>query len=126
MVNPGWQLRMKRHVERLITGNRKQPVRKVEQDLHALGFVQLGADQVAVAFEHVFNELYLEIELDDEHRIHGYFIVPFTKKREEAPEVPVVRYGAGPAPSGSTRRSGSWSASPIRHPFGTSGARQRP
>lgn len=82
MVNRGWQLRMKRHVERLISSNRKQPVRKAEQDLHALGFIQLGADQVAVAFEHVFNELYLEIELDDDHKIHSYFIVPFEEKEK--------------------------------------------
>lgn len=52
---------MKRLVERLITGNRRVPLNKLEKELHALGFVELGADQVAVAFEHRAMELYLEI-----------------------------------------------------------------
>jgi len=83
MVNKGWQLRMKRHVDRLVTSNRRAPVSKLEKDLHALGFVELGADQVAVAFEHVAMELYLEIELDDERHIHSYFIVPFEEKEKK-------------------------------------------
>jgi hypothetical protein len=83
MVNRGWQLRMKRLVERLITGNRRKPVLSLEKDLHALGFVELGADQVAVAFEHTIMELYLEIELDDERTIHSYFIVPFEEKEKK-------------------------------------------
>ena len=80
MVNKGWQLRMKRVVERLITKDRRVPVIRLEKDLHALGFVELGADQVAIAFEQVPMELYLEIELDDERRVHSYFIVPFEEK----------------------------------------------
>ena len=83
MVNKGWQLRMKRLVERLVTGNRRAPVKKLEKDLHALGFAELGADQVAIAFEHVIMELYLEIELDDERHIHSYFIVPFEEKEKK-------------------------------------------
>jgi hypothetical protein len=83
MVNRGWQLRMKRLVERLVTGNRRRPVSRLEKELHALGFVELGADQVAVAFEHVFMELYLEIELDDDRNIHSYFIVPFEEKEKK-------------------------------------------
>ena len=80
MVNAGWQLRMKRLVERLISTNRRYSVSRVEKELHALGFVELGADQVAVAFEHAAMELYLEILLDDERAIHSYFIVPFEEK----------------------------------------------
>ena len=38
------------------------PVKKLEKDLHALGFADVGADQIAIAFEHVIMELYLEIE----------------------------------------------------------------
>ena len=83
MVNRGWQLRMKRLVERLVTGNRKKPVFRLEKELHALGFVELGADQVAVAFEHNIMELYLEIELDDDRAIHSYFIVPFEEKEKK-------------------------------------------
>jgi len=83
MVNKGWQLRMKRLVERLVTSHRRMPVSKLEKDLHALGFVELGADQVAIAFEHVIMELYLEIELDDERHIHSYFIVPFEEKEKK-------------------------------------------
>lgn len=83
MVNKGWQLRMKRHVERLISSHSREPMRKVEKELHALGFAELGADPVAVAFEHVFMELYLEIELDDNHTIHSYFIVPFEEKEKK-------------------------------------------
>lgn len=74
---------MKRLVERLVTGNRSAPVRKLEKDLHALGFVELGADQVAIAFGHVLMELYLEIGLDDNRCIHSYFIVPFEEKEKK-------------------------------------------
>lgn len=74
---------MKRHVERLVSTHRRESLRKVEKDLHALGFVELGADQVAIAFEHVFMELYLEIELDDNRTIHSYFIVPFEEKEKK-------------------------------------------
>jgi hypothetical protein len=83
MVNKGWQLRMKRLVERLITGNRRAPLRKLEKELSALGFVELGADQVAVAFGHEAMELYLEIGLDDSRLIHSYFIVPFEEKEKK-------------------------------------------
>jgi hypothetical protein len=83
MVNAGWQLRMKRIVERLISSNRRYPVTKVEKELHGLGFVELGADQVAVAFEHAGMELYLEILLDDDHTIHSYFIVPFEENEKK-------------------------------------------
>lgn len=83
MVNKGWQLRMKRVVERLVTKDRRVPVIRLENDLHALGFVELGADQVAIAFEQVPMELYLEIELDDERRVHSYFIVPFEEKEKK-------------------------------------------
>lgn len=83
MVNKGWQLRMKRLVERLVTSHRRAPVKKLEKDLHALGFVEHGADQIAVAFEHVVMELYLEIELDDDRTIHSYFIVPFEEKEKK-------------------------------------------
>ena len=80
MVNKGWQLRMKRLVERLVSGNRNAPLRKVEQELHALGFAELGTDQVAVGYEHLLMELYLEIGLDDNRCIQSYFIVPFEEK----------------------------------------------
>jgi hypothetical protein len=83
MVNKGWQLRMRRLVERLVTSHRREPVSRLEKDLHALGFVELGADQVAVAFEHASMELYLEIELDDDRHIHSYFIVPFEEKEKK-------------------------------------------
>jgi hypothetical protein len=83
MVNKGWQLHMQRLVERLVTSNRKAPVHKLEKELHALGFVELGADQVAVAFEHVLMELYLEIGLDDNRCIYSYFIVPFEEKKKK-------------------------------------------
>lgn len=81
MVNHGWQLRMKRIVERLVSSNKLLPLRKVEKDLHALGFAELGTDQVAIGFEQGTMELYLEIELDDDRRIRSYFIVPFEEKK---------------------------------------------
>ena len=83
MVNAGWQLRMKRVVERLISANRRYPVSKIEKELRALGFVELGADQVAVAFQHTLMELYLEIGIDDNRTIHSYFIVPFEEKEKK-------------------------------------------
>lgn len=82
MVNKGWQLRMKRLVERLVTRERRLPLSKLEKDLLALGFVEVGADQVAMAFEHIAMELYLELELDDRCCIHSYFMVPFDEKEK--------------------------------------------
>jgi len=83
MVNKGHQLRTKRGVERLITGNRRMPLIRIEKDLALLGFTELGADLIAVAFEHKENELYLEIYLDDARSIHSYLLVTFDEKNKK-------------------------------------------
>jgi len=83
MVNKGWQLRMRRLVERQICEHRQEPLRKITGTLAALGFVELGSDQVAVAFSHTMMELYLEIGLDDARRIQDYCIVSFEEKERQ-------------------------------------------
>jgi len=84
MVNKGWQLRMRRLVERLVCKHRRESLRKITGTLSALGFVELGSDQVAVAFSHTMMELYLEIGLDDARRIQNYCIVSFEEKEHHA------------------------------------------
>ena len=83
MVNTGQQLRMKRNVERLFTGSNRTPLSRIEKDLIRLGFVETGADQVAVAMENQPMELYLEIELDDSKCIHSYLILSFAEKTKK-------------------------------------------
>jgi len=84
MVNKGWQLRMRRLVERLVCEHRMEPLRKITGTLAALGFVEIGSDQVAVAFSHAMMELYLEIGLDDARRIQNYCIVSFEEKEKRS------------------------------------------
>jgi hypothetical protein len=83
MVNKGWQLRMRRLVERLVCEHSSEPLRKISGTLTALGFVELGSDQVAVAFSHTIMELYLEIGLDNARRIENYCIVSFEEKEKQ-------------------------------------------
>jgi hypothetical protein len=83
MVNKGHQLRTKRAVERLITGNHRMPLVRIEKELALLGFTELGADPIAVAFEHKPHELYLEIYLDDARAIHSYLLVTFNEKNKK-------------------------------------------
>jgi hypothetical protein len=83
MVNKGWQLRMRRLVERLVCEHQREPLRKITGTLAALGFVELGSDQVAVAFSHTIMELYLEIGLDNSRRIQNYCIVTFEEKERQ-------------------------------------------
>jgi hypothetical protein len=74
---------MKRHVERLFTGNCKTPLSRIEKELLKRGFVETGADPVAVAMENHAMELYLEIELGDSRCIHSYLVVPFSEKAKK-------------------------------------------
>ncbi len=83
MVNTGQQHRMKRHVERLFTGSCHTPLARLERELLKLGFVEKGADPVAVALENIPMELYLEIELEGARCIHSYLIVPFGEKEKK-------------------------------------------
>ena len=83
MVNKGQQLRTKRRVERLITGNCRMPLYRIEKDLALLGFVEKGADPVAIAMEHAENELYLEIQLEGTGCIHSYFLVSFEERNRK-------------------------------------------
>ena len=80
MVNKGQQLRTKRKTERLISGSCNFPLNRIEKELGDIGFIQLGADQVAIAMEHRPHELYLEILLDEGRCIHSYLLVPFEEK----------------------------------------------
>jgi hypothetical protein len=83
MVNAGQQHRMKRSVERLFSGSCHTPLVRLERELLKRGFVETGADQVAVAMENVPMELYLEIELEGSRCIHSYLIVSFEEKEKK-------------------------------------------
>ena len=83
MVNTGQQHRMKRSVERLFTGSCHMPLIRLEREFLKRGFVETGADQVAVAMENVPMELYLEIELEGTRCIHSYLIVSFEEKEKK-------------------------------------------
>ena len=83
MVNTGQQHRMKRSVERLFTGSCHRPLTGLQRELLKRGFVETGADQVAVAMENVPMELYLEIELEGTRCIHSYLIVSFEEKEKK-------------------------------------------
>ena len=82
MVNKGWQLRMKRNVERLFKDSCNRPVQGIEKALIPLGFKETGADPIAVAFEHPLMELYLEIELGDGRCVHSYLLVTFDERNK--------------------------------------------
>lgn len=83
MVNAGQQLRMKRNVERLFTGSCGMSLSLLEKELLIWGFVEVGADPVAVALENRAMELYLEIALDDSRCVHSYLILSFTEKTKK-------------------------------------------
>ena len=83
MVNRGQQVRMKRKIERLFTGSCRRPLAGYEKELFALGFVQLGGDQVAIAFENKPMELYLEIGLEEPRCVHSYLLVTFEEKNKK-------------------------------------------
>jgi hypothetical protein len=83
MVNKGQQLRTKRKTERLMVGNCNLPLSRIEQELGDIGFVELGADPIAVAMEHRPHELYLEIGLDEGRCVHSYLLVTFEEKNKK-------------------------------------------
>ena len=59
------------------------PLIRLEREFLKRGFVETGADQVAVAMENVPMELYLEIELEGTRCIHSYLIVSFEEKEKK-------------------------------------------
>jgi len=83
MVNKGRQLRTKRKTERLITGNCNLPLFGVQKELADLGFIETGADPMAIAMEHPKEELYLEIWLDESRCIHSYLLITFEEKNKK-------------------------------------------
>jgi hypothetical protein len=83
MVNKGYQMRTKRKAERLISGNCALPIFRIEKELGDIGFIQLGADQIAIAMEHRPHELYLEILLDENRCVHSYLLVTFEEKNKK-------------------------------------------
>lgn len=83
MVNKGQQLRTKRKAERLITGNCRLPLYRIEKELAGIGFIETGADPIAMAMEHRHDELYLEIWLDEDRCIHSYLLITFEEKNKK-------------------------------------------
>jgi hypothetical protein len=74
---------MKRNVERLFTGSSNIPITSVEKELIRLGFIETGADPVAIAMENRTSELYLEIELDNSRYVHSYLVLSFGEKAKK-------------------------------------------
>jgi hypothetical protein len=83
MVNKGQQLRTKRKTERLITGGCNLPLYRIEKELGDIGFIELGADPIAIAMEHRPHELYLEIGLDEGRCVHSYLLVTLEEKNKK-------------------------------------------
>jgi hypothetical protein len=80
MATQDQRLNTMKKVERLFKNAGCQPVKRIEIDLLSLGFTEKGADPVAVAFENRKQELYLEVELDENRCIHSYILVPLEEK----------------------------------------------
>ena len=83
LVNHGLQLRIKRSVERLFTGSCKTPFSRIGKDLLRLGFIETGADPVAIAMENRSAELYLEVERDEGECVHSYLVLSFNEKAKK-------------------------------------------
>jgi hypothetical protein len=85
MVDKEAQVALMAQVEELFNPNSRDQLQDIERKLTEYGFVEKGADPAAVAMEHPDLELFLEIELDEEGKVHGYELLPFEdlKKKQE-------------------------------------------
>jgi hypothetical protein len=76
MIGGVAQVDLMDRVEALFNRFGADEVHEIERELILLGFVQQGADPAVIAMEHSETGLFLEIDLDEEGRVHGYDLVP--------------------------------------------------
>jgi hypothetical protein len=77
MVGQDLRVEMMEKVEALFDAHGGNPFADIAGDLGEWGFVQKGGDPVTVVMEHDDLQLYLEVELDDTGKVHGYALIPF-------------------------------------------------
>jgi len=85
MVDKETQVALMARVEELFNLNDADQVQHIERKLIEFGFVQEGADPATLAMVHADLELFIEIEIDEEGKVHGYELLPFeeiSKKQE--------------------------------------------
>ncbi len=85
MVDKETQVAMMERVEELFNLNEADQLREIERKLTEFGFVQEGADPATLAMVHAALELFIEIGIDEDGRVHGYELLPFeemAKKQE--------------------------------------------
>jgi hypothetical protein len=80
MVDRDYQIGTMKTVESILDAAEGRPLGSLERDLAGLGFTEIGADPAAVAMEQREQELYLEIGLDADGKVHGYVLIPFDEK----------------------------------------------
>ncbi|KQC05325.1 MAG: hypothetical protein APR53_08045 [Methanoculleus sp. SDB] len=86
MVDKEMQIALMEQVEDLFDLIEAGDVNEIERNLADLGFVQKGADPAVIAMEHPECELFIEIGIDEDGRVHGYELLPFAelvKKQEK-------------------------------------------
>jgi len=79
------QLEIMKKVEELFRPGSVAGFTDIEKRLIELGFVQKGGDPTVSAFENKEAELFIDVELNEDGRIHGYELFPFDEldKRQE-------------------------------------------
>jgi len=77
------QVALMERVEDLFNLNDADQVREIERKLTEYGFVQKGADPAVLAMEHAGLELFIEIELDEDGRVHAYTLLPFDERAKK-------------------------------------------
>ena len=82
-VDRDCQIGMMETADSILDAAEGRALESIERDLAGLGFAEIGADPAAVAMEQREQELYLEIELDPDGRVHGYVLIPFEEKAQK-------------------------------------------
>ncbi|MCK8519864.1 hypothetical protein [Methanoculleus sp. 7T] len=77
MVDLDRRVEMMEKVEALFDAHGGKNFADISGDLREWGFVQKGGDPATVVMEHGGLHLYLEVELDDTGKVHGYALLPF-------------------------------------------------
>jgi hypothetical protein len=83
MVDKETQVALMDRVEELFNLNEADQLREIERKLTEFGFVQEGADPAALAMVHRPLELFIEIGIDEEGRVHGYELLPFEERAKK-------------------------------------------
>ena len=75
-ANPN-QLDIMKKVEKLFLPGSGTGFGRIEKGLLELGFVQKGGDPAIAVFENRDVELLIDVELNEDGKLHGYEIFPF-------------------------------------------------